>query len=402
MTKNNLEQTLSSLRVGHRAWFWWCAEANPPLLLSSLLTDPGAASLRTQIAAAEAAIPAWAPRSSGIASVGPDGTLTLGGEGLSAAALWQLAGWARERLESQPRLARLRGTRMVELDDGYIIATHSDDSLWEGFPQVSSGGSIQQAAERLEKLSPGRDAWFWATDSGPGQQPGFALGPAWRDQDGSAFAAQVSELRRQSPTLGGQVEGVLRKSSDGVIVLTAARSVNESLKVLLSLLDTPLAALLDGATVAELRDGVICEAATLTRSARDDDSADLSQQEEALRAIRSGSQLAFWFTAADADGYPLLLLADSSAELKPKVLDRRGSGRSVRGIVEPTPRGWLHFQIKQPYPDLILSLAEWTSHHIRHHPGLGRLCGARLTQYGPDGDIAERQRADDRWPATTT
>ncbi|MEL6344474.1 MAG: hypothetical protein AAFV53_15250 [Myxococcota bacterium] len=379
MIVKELERNLSKLRVGHRAWFWWCAEADPPLLLSSLRADPGAEKLKAQrdrIAPSPGAL-----QSSGIASVGPDGALTLGGAGLTAASLWQLASWARPLLATHPELAMLRGTRMVEIEGGYVIATHQDDALWEGFPEVVRPGSPQQTVERLDKLPPDRDAWFWATDAGPGHQPTLLLGSAWRDRDGSHFARQVVELRRQSPALGAQLRGILRKRKDDAVVFTAAQDVNHSLQILLPLLETPLGEALRGATVAELRDGVLRAAAPLVHEEGPNDApSDASAQEQLLARFDHGDRLSFWFTAADNADRPLLLLAERMSDLKPLVSAHRGSGRSVRGIVERTRRGWLHFQVKQPYPDFIVMLADWTARHIGRHPGLSALIGARLTQ----------------------
>ena len=69
----------------------------------------------------------------------------------------------------------------------------------------------------------------------------------------------------------------------------------------------------------------------------------------------------------------------------------------MRGVIAPSPRGWLHFQARRPYPDFIPALAGWTARHLTASPDLRRLVGARFTQHDDDGEIIDRQRDAAAW-----
>lgn len=390
----SLLEELGALRAGDRAWFWLCPALEglmPPLLLQPLRSDPEMAALRAQ--AVRQPVPVGARALVGLANVDAQGRLSLGGPGLSAAMLSALAGWAVRFVGAFPELARLKGTTMLNVVDGVVAERHDDPALWAALPDLPAPGTVAALGLRLSRLKPGRSAWFWITDTGPGGAPHAALGNPRRDPDGKLFAARVAEIRRQAPSTGAQLQGLLQVSADGRLSLTTATPLAEAQPIVQALLAAHggVLAPLAEARLVQLRGGQVVAAEALAPGV------DLQKQASALGQLAAGAPLRFWFTHQGADGQPLLLLDADSGALRDAARAARGTGGELRGKVEKTPRGWLHFQTKTDDTDFLAALAGWATGLAGQEPALAALRGARVTVRGPGDDIAARYRNDALW-----
>ncbi len=387
---------LNKLQAGQRAWFWLCLDVtgdDPPLLLTPLKTDARMDSLRAMYS--NIALKPGSAVSMGIASVTPQGTLQLCGPHLSENTLLRLAHWAEQNIADHPELARLKGLALLNTADGMVTARHTDDEIWSELPDTVAPGTLAETALRLKKLKPGRNFWYWLTDRGPDDAPFLALGSTSRDPQGARFADHIQQLRRQSTERGAELNGVLRLTTAGNIVLTCEAPLQPAVAVLAALAREPGLSALQTARLIRMEGGQLAEVIV----AQPDRGVDLSAQVTALSAVAEDAPVWFWFTAADQDGAPALLLSADRDALKGAVKSARGSGAELRGRVTLSSKGWLHFQARTPYTDFIPALAQWVSTHHTRWPGLTRLRDARLTCTDKSGHIISREKNDAAWAA---
>ena len=386
----SLLEGLEKLRPGYRSWFWLCRSSEGVvLLMESFRSDPKMAALRDR--AAKVTVPLGGIVTMGIASVAADGTLKLGAPGLDRAGLDALASWAGENLAAYPGLARLKNTVFIQLINGAVFESFEQPQLWSDFPDPVVPGSIEDTARRLTGLKPGREFWYWMTDRGPGGVPFLALDPNKRDTSGAKFAGRIAELVRQSPAGGRSIRGLARMASGG-LALTTTGDLEVGVTILRLLIKThPSLTMLADARLVKTHNGRIVQTTTLSPAI------DLSTQSSALKAMAEGQTLSFWFTDAAASGDAMLVIAEEPAGLKKAARAIGGSGRTVRGRLTTTPKGWLHFQTRQPYPDFIETLAHWAAVHHQSWPALARLAGARMSQLDDEGKTIHRQKNDAAW-----
>jgi hypothetical protein len=130
-----------SLPAGSRAWFWFCpevAEPHPPLSWEMLAI---------------------------------------------------LAEWASRHVDDHPGLARLKGASFLN-SNGVVLKKIEDDAVWAELPDATINGTIQQTAQRLTRLKPGRDFWFWMSDCA------HSPAAAWRSPPRTTSARAVASSAR--------------------------------------------------------------------------------------------------------------------------------------------------------------------------------------------------------------
>ena len=129
-------QQLAALPVNHRVWFWFCAEATPPLLVEPM--GPADAPRRLK-AVADTVRPADADQKVGVGAIGEDGRMRLTGTHLNTAVLTALSAWVQACHADHPGLAVLADTMLLTLrPDGSIDETLTDDALWTGIQRPAA------------------------------------------------------------------------------------------------------------------------------------------------------------------------------------------------------------------------------------------------------------------------
>jgi len=395
---SEVSENLSSLRAGQRAWFWFCPELDdeqPLMVVRSFQKPPSTDAIRDALRALS--LPLGGSLCSGVMSVTPDGTLRMGGPGLSGDHLGRLSRWVSHNVTTHPSLARLRDATLVDVGPGGVVrGQHTDPSLWRGIPALPVRGGIAETASRIDKIKPGLSVWFWMSTVGPGGASFLSLGLERRDPDGTAFARQVTQIRRQlpKPHTAPTSLGVMRALADGSLVLTTRDDAQAALEILHALLADhgEQLARLSGARVVQM-DG---EQIVTSRQLRPTPVPDLSHLDAGLAALQGNQPVWFWFCPA----HGLLLDADRGT-LRAAASERNRDGApSLNGQAKRSPKGWVEFRTRRPLPGFITALAGWVAQHEDAHPSLSVLRLSRMTHRDDSGQVIARQRDDDAWAAT--
>lgn len=387
----SLEQSLADLRSGQRVWFWCgpkTSAPHPPLIIHPLSNDPQMSRLQDDILQIPRA--SGAEEFLGLGSVDASGTLHLGSAGASEAALRALAQWTAENIAAHPGLARLRNTRMLQLDGNQVTAIHRADALWSTLPTISLPGTMAHTADTLAALGSNEEAWFWMSASGPDGHPLLALEP--RTRSATDFTAIVAGLLLQSPAGAAGIKGVARMVA-GRLMLTTSDDI-DGWQGILAALQSHRIPQLTGVGMLRISDGRVLAAEAFGSPGT---SADLSRPASILRDLAAGDRAWFWFTGAGSDGGPVLLLATERSELRPLIKATRSAGPACKGQLRRSKKGWLEFQTRDDYSDFIPQLAAWVATHQPQWPALEALIGARMTRRDAEGNIIDRIKSDSAW-----
>ena len=397
---------LSALSAGQRLWFWFSPDArpgHPALLVQPFSSEQDASALDAlsrQVSCYESPTIC-----TGIGSVGDDGALSFGTTQASMALLEELAWWTHSHLDAHPALSRLRNSRMIRLTaDGESQEIFEDAVLWAGMRAAAVPGTMSETGARLAALAPGDSAWFTMRLKGPSGLPFLMLQSTASDPDGERFRAQRTVLQRRSPASKAVLDGVLRITAAGSVVLTVAAVPRKWKKLLQELLsawapDLPALRRLAAVNLLHLQDGKIVGAFPAELTLPEPAASDTDAQLGALRGMESGQKLWFWFTSADASGSPALFLAAERADLKEPATQSGGDGPSVVGQLRKSSKGWLEFRIRKSFDGFLPAVAAWAVANHSQNPELSALRGARMSQVNRDGETVERVRDDALWAA---
>jgi hypothetical protein len=265
-------------------------------------------------------------------------------------------------------------------------------------------GTLEESAMRLGRLRPGRACWFWLAQNGPSDKPFLSLHPSRKDPQGKAFASAVVRLRRQATQRGVEIQGLLRKTTKGAVVLTTNDAIGEGRAILQALCETSeaLREALSTCILARTQGGKFVQVVLVGGSAKDADDVaggvDLSGQAAVLEGLEEeGSKALFWFGVSAEEDTPMLMLSADRDALKAAVRGLGKPSKSVRGQVVRSKKGWLEFRTKTPYPGFINELGGWCRAHRSQWPALKSLTGSRMTCRNADGELVDRQRNDAIW-----
>lgn len=156
-------ERLLALAPGERAWFWFCPDATPDLVVRAVLEDPATAGLRAAVLLAD--VPVGAFHTLGLAQRGPDGVLVLAAPGLCPAHRGPLG---------------LDATLVDVGADGVVRATHP-----------------APAPDPLDALALGESAWAWLWRGPP------LLSRPSTDPDGRQLALRAQAAQ---PGIAGQIQ----------------------------------------------------------------------------------------------------------------------------------------------------------------------------------------------------
>jgi hypothetical protein len=382
----SLEKYLLSLQAGARSWFWFCPDCSDlPLLMEGFSNPNGMARLLER--ASSLTLPMGAHVTTGIAAVDGNGVLQFGGPMVGAELLAQLSAWVRSHVAEHPGLARLRGAQAIHVDSsGAVQGRFVDEALWEGIPKVMIPGSLGAAAQTLQDLSAGEDAWIWLSEGS--SEPVVVALPVASDPRAEALGPLVVSGRLRSGVRGAGLRGTARRLGSGALLVSTVDDLDalgERLSAWLAALgEVRLVQLAEGQPIAGRRIGGVAVGE------------DLSAQITALQAIKDGATFVFWFTERASSGAPLLLLEESSSALKTLATKAATDAPAVRGQVTAARWG-IELRTSKPSPELLPALARWVGQHIDRWPGLDALVGARMTVRSRDGEIVQRLKDDEAW-----
>ena len=389
----DIGQTLSTLQVGDRLWFWFCPTATPPLLLSPF-RDKGVDQLLATVKNLSVDLAAVA--CTGIARVADSGQICFGAPLLSGEMLGSLAAWVKAHLADAPELARLCDAELVTLtSSGAVVARHADPTLWTDIPRPLVPGGLQECAHRLARMEPGAVYWFWSAVRGPGDQPFLWIHPIAEDPDGTRFSARVVALRQQSPDQPSGRRGTVRYTEAGGLTFTTPQPLPALVEALEALQAGALSQSdrLSGARLLRVGKAGIAALQRLSTVA------DLSAQDNLLSSLDDSTVLFFWLSLEGSSGRPLLLLAASREALKEQAR-AAGGGQAVRGRMRLSRKGFLQLQTRDDPAGVLPALASWVAENQQRCPAARRLIDARLTHRTDTGDT--RIKDDDAWSALHT
>ena len=385
MTMSTLTETLDAMRVGDRGWFWFCAEAPDAVVDIAPFSAPGSREALLERARA-ARVPRGAVTCTGMAAVAGDGALQLGGPSLDAGMLDALAEWVAANAEAHPALQRLVGARLLRINSqGDILERFEDAARWGALRRPPIASSLDAAAAALHALAADAPAWIWMA-AGP-QGPVVVTRDTGEDPRAEAFAEQLLAARRRAAGLPGLRGVAQRLSGGGLLVMTA-----DPLDRIDAALADWLAGLGAAVRVAQHSGGAVAAVRRFGESG-----APLAAQTHALRALQQGTPCRFWFTTADRDGAPALLLESSPQALKALAMEAGSTGASIRGELHPAKWGLELRCRKTPPEDILAQLAGWVTRHHAGCPDLLALVDARLTVRDQDGAVTDRYRDNTTW-----
>ncbi|MFT5684182.1 MAG: hypothetical protein ACI8RZ_005123 [Myxococcota bacterium] len=374
-------ETLAGNAVGQRLWFWLCPDAEPMLLVTTLADDPVMASL---YAAAQAARPADAAQTSGLAHRGEDGRLRLMAAGFPDGALSALACWVKKHGRGNPGLLTLADPVLLTVEDGEVIESERDAALWSWCPSTLIPGSAAAAAAALLALPAGRRAWFWTADVGEGAV--LVCTPVEGDEDSEAFQRAVEGLLRRASSVVRPIKGVFHRGEDGRLTVFSDRPAAQIAARCADLVaQHPALGELTGALIAQLGEEGLADAINQPV-------ANLSALSADLNGMNGDAR---WFCFSAGAG---LMLAADRADLKRRLTEQQiPTDALIRGRVQASSKGWLEFMVRKSEPDFLAALAGWATPRGGQWPALRRLKGARASVRGTDNNTTVRYRDDRLW-----
>lgn len=386
-TIQDTAQALAKLSAGERAWFSWCAQAEPPLLIRPLASDPLQAALQADRAAA---FPNDAHTVDGIALRDDLGQVTFLGKALPSDLLEQLARWVVPAAATHKGLAVLSQAQMTTVEPDGARTTPADPALWKGLPRPVAPGSPTASLAALERAPTGARAAVWATDGGAQGTPTLVARPMTKDP--SAMNAAVHDAIRAGGTRGTVITGVAHHREDGSWVLFTEDDTADALGVLATVAAQPGMGGIASWAVAQVADEALAGGTGAVEA--------LDPTAQTLGSLTHGDQ-AFFILAELSDGGVFFRAAKDKVGLDPS--DAPGDvERMVRGRVVATDQGWLDLRIRAPFPGLIPLLAGWAIPRAERHEGLRALGGARVTVRERDDRITDRSRDDRAWASMPT
>jgi hypothetical protein len=382
----SLTESVQSLQAGDRCWFWFSEDSEALPLLIEPFSDPDGMS-RLLKRAGSLPLPGGARIATGIAAVDEGGQLSFGSPLASRDMLAHLAGWVKQHVGAHPGLAGLSGARFLQVSpSGRVVTRYEDRTLWHGVPRPVREGTLEAAAEALGALEEGTDAWIWLAEGGT--RPQAVALPVHTDPSAAAFSQKLLAGRRRAGIEDAGLRGTARRLRSGGLLITSS----DALSAVGDRVRTWLAKLGE-VRLVQVADG---EIVTGERIGGEDDRGDCAAQVAALEALAGGQRVVFWFTEADRDGQPLLLLEESREALKAVAVTASSSAPSMRGQLAAAKWG-VEFRTQAALPGFLPALAGWVARHHQHWPGLGVLVGARMTVRSKSGDIIERVKDNDAW-----
>jgi len=359
---------LAALLDGERAWFWWCAGATAPglpMLATPLSLDPKMARLRTRIARNPR--PDEARAITGLVHATPDG-LHLISHGATADDLAQIAAWVQAHHEAYPDLRRLRGLSLRAVSaSGTVTAVFEDDALWASVPAADAADLADHAAEVLDDLYDGDEAWFWMSPRGSDGRACLVLSARDSDRRSQRFAALVRDARQRGAVAEGSLQGIARRDGETVALITtvAAKGWADTVAALIGQHGARFQDL-SGCALRYMKGGAVKKTIPLPPHR------DLA---ETVALLTSGGGW-FWFTTAASHGGPLLVVRPDRERLKAAAVAAGGSGKSARGRLE-VDSGAVTF-VTSKGDGVRDAIMAWAREEARRWPGLRRLKGATV------------------------
>lgn len=384
----NIEENLSGLQIGERCWFWFCPDTEAsPLLLESFSKEDGMSLLLEKAEKIE--IPQGALVCTGMASLSAEGVFQFASPLFEEDMLPVLSGWVKVNYDSYPGLAALHGARFMRVaPNGQIKEAFSDEDAWKGVPRVSRIGTLEASANLLAQMGNEHSAWIWISEQKSGAPPLVVVNTLEDDPKATLFNQMVFAGRQRSVLKTGGVRGVVKKIG-GVLLITTADEldgVGESLEKWFEQFS--------GVRFVQIENKEIVDSRIIGKTA----SIDLTKLVEALRQVKNGKNMVFYFTNVGKDGQPVLMMNSSLSDLKSQVKSISGDAPMVRGEVQMAKWG-VEFRARNRYPDLLPQLAAWVETHHGAWPDLRVLVNARMTLRDKEGTILEKFKSDSVWDA---
>lgn len=388
-----LIDTISLLRPGQKAWFWLSEEpiANSPMLLmTSFAATKPMETLQEQIA--EINIPLGTITATGLVFVEHDGRFTLGAPGLTVTMLRNLSSWVGENIAAYPKLGMLKNLSMTVLDyQGVSREEYNEPGLWSAIPDPPKQREIDRTIRLLTKLPPNKTCWFWATDAGLGKQPTLVIRATKKDPTAQEFSQTIRHLNAQCQPKAKVLKGSLFRQQDGTLVFTSDEDIAAAEQVMQTLLATypQLKAFLGTAKVAQVTDKGVENYIRIDRETAS------NSQLSLLTSLGVEQRLYFWFAQRLDSGQPLLLLGEDSAAVKERAQKQKTDGKTLRGKLERTSKGWIHFHSTKDAPWFLQSLSQWVKNNSSAESA--KLRFARLTCKAASGEFLGRYKNDALW-----
>ena len=394
----SLETTLGNLSAGDRAWFWFCSQIKDehPFLMITPFSSGSPESMYDAagtIPLEPGVIPAV-----GVAAVGSDGRLGMASMFVDEGDLERFASWTKKHIVQHPNLNRLYNATLIKISEqGKILARHEDQALWEGIPKPTVAGTTAAELQILSKFKPGRKAWYWMTDKGPDGRPFFMAKPSKVTPE--KFAEEVNQMQLRIPEEGRTAYGYVEVNAKNVLVFTSQTDADEGMEILAMLRKEYASdvASLQNARFLQVNGSRIIKVGRTGRTTANPVDSILADVAKNLRGMDEQSKnFAFWFTDSDKSKKPMLIISEDKAQLKAWAASIGGQGKTLRGVVKLSPKGWIEFRTKSPYPDLVVQIAGFVAAHHHKHNELRKLKGARVIQKQGE-ETVDRQKNDAAW-----
>jgi hypothetical protein len=334
----------------------------------------------------------------GFAQVSLAGTLCFYTPLASRKLQHSISDWAKNYMQTNPVLGRLKDSEMVILSAGGSFGSRfSQPELWDGFVSSPVKGTLSESSAVLSSLTPGEDVWFWMTNQGPSGSH-LLLKRQSEDPKGIEFAKEVSRFIRMCPTKVNSLKGLARWTEQQVLVFTSNDKPVGWNDGILELQKKQGFERLANARMAVLKDGTFVKSKRVTKQTKpqksmspaktrdNKDSSGNPSHEYTAKAITNLGQ-GFW-----AFGREGLLIAGTKDELKEAIGKCFHNPPKIRGRVRFSDKA-VTFATRQQIKGILPKLAKW----ILSQPGLDALHGCRLVQKDSDGQIIDKSNNPGLW-----
>ena len=360
-----LVKVLEQTKQGQRLWFWFSTDV-----------DEGESKLL------------HARVFCGLVSVDENGTLHFGAPGLRNKHLVALSNWTKEIVDEVPAVARLKNSSFSDVSTkGIVEERYQDLELWKNVPDITVAGTLDETIERLNMTKANRPYWFWLTNNGPGNAPYLCLSSVKKDPKGLRFAGKIQETKRSCSSQMWCISGIIRRAESNRLLLVTNDDIQEG-RNFFKRLETHSPQLL-----SVMADAWILEMSgeKISRIIRKDKDSDLHELCKTLSGTSEEKKYFFCFMKNN------FLVLEDRKELKRSIAKLPENEFQIKGTIQKSKKGWLHFQTQIDQPEFLIQLIEWTCKQRLDWPELKCLQFARLSCQSKNGKVLGRYKEDQLW-----
>lgn len=381
---------LSNLQTGKKCWFWFCTgQGEQALLLSELSKDPAMEQLRAKISLSTPVL--GVQQYIGLLSVTKNGTVEFISKKSSLSMLFEISQWCARTIEAIPRLAVLKNSVMVEIqDEGTIVNRYFDPSLWKTLNTQAVLGTTAHAVQTLTELPKGQTGWFaLAKDE---EETRLVTLPVLQDPTGEKFATLLKSLSmNHSSTLKGTVF-----RGDKRFIFTCSKGSGNEQELFSNLLaqyeqETTLFQTVKLFRMKQTKKKEIPLHLRKTLPLTPTHAID----EKLLLSLQENVKMFFYFSDNGKGDSPLFVLSDDREDLKAQAKSHPKAKRSLRGSVSKNSKGIIVFQSSKSFEEFIPALIAWVQvqpQPIYYKP----IFGARFIQKTSEG-VLSKEKNDSLW-----